>query len=186
MRPSNFVAMKGRPQSMPCALALAMPAVTVAAIRGTFDREDVDQSSLRPANFTTLAHFSVSSAMNLALTLARLPWATRTTSSSPKEADASLSGPAAQAFNCLVLQSRGALPLGNLDGGAERRLRLSLLAVRRAGQQFAMQPMQLGAVESLAGGFGQDEAVLDRFLVGVATCVRFPQGPQPAAFRPSR
>lgn len=38
------------------------------------------------------------------------------------------------------LKSRGALPLGNLDGGAERRLRLALLAVRRAGQQFAMQP----------------------------------------------
>src|SRR3954452_8253697 len=52
------------------------------------------------------------------------------------------------------LKSRGALPLGNLDGGAERRLRLSLPAVRRAGQQLAMQPMQLGAVESLAGGFG--------------------------------
>ena len=67
------------------------------------------------------------------------------------------------------LKSRGALPLGNLDGGAERRLRLSLLAVRRAGQQLAMQPMQLGAVESLAGGFGQDEAVLDRFhRLGVA------------------
>ena len=67
------------------------------------------------------------------------------------------------------LKSRGALPLGNLDGGAERRLRLSLLAVRRAGQQLAMQPMQLGAVESLAGSLGQDEAVLDRFhRLGVA------------------
>ena len=67
------------------------------------------------------------------------------------------------------LKSRGALPLGNLDGGAERRLRLSLLAVRRAGQQLAMQPMQLGAVESLAGSLGQDEAVLDRLhRLGVA------------------
>ena len=67
------------------------------------------------------------------------------------------------------LQSRGALPLGNLDGGAERRLRLSLLAVRRAGQQLAMQPMQPAAVEPLAGGFGQDEPVLDCFhRLGVA------------------